>query len=195
MRRKSALLALIAALTISASPPNTDLLQSALDPNPALKAYTAAAQLNVTLHAGLPVHKVFTGTMYYNRPTQHLVLDNASGALSKYKDMRMTLPSKDEVFREYTLTSTNDDGTASQFVFAPKAANSRVKSVTVSVLDGTRLIHDVRWAYTNGSSLVLAPAFQKVSDYNLAPHEDIAARFPGYSVDATLNLTNYSFPH
>lgn len=195
MRHKIAILAFVAMCTISASPSNTDLLMSALDPNPGLNTYTAAALLNVTLHAGLPVHKTFTGTMYYNRPTQRLVLNNANGALSKYKDMRMTLPSKDEVFQEYTLTSTNDDGTTSKFVFTPKATNSRVQTVTVSVLDGTKLIHDVRWGYTNGSSLVIAPAFEKVSDYNLAPHEDITARFPGYSVDATLNLSNYTFPH
>lgn len=193
MRTKLAFLTFVLAGTISAAPASTDLLQAGLDPNPALKVYTAAALLDVTLHAGLPVHKHFTGTMYYNRPTQRLVLDNASGALSKYKDMRMTLPSKDEVFQEYTLGSTNDDGSTTRFVLAPKKQDSRVQSVAVSVNDATRLIHDVRWAYTNGSSLVITPVFDKVSDYNLASHEDIAARFPGYSVDATLNLSSYKF--
>ncbi|MBV8637773.1 MAG: hypothetical protein JO322_06775 [Candidatus Eremiobacteraeota bacterium] len=174
---------------------STALLQSALDPNPSLTAYTAAAKLDVTLHAGLPIHKTFNGTMYYNRPTQRLVLNDASGELSKYKEMRMTLPSKDEVLHEYALTSTTDDGSATHFVLAPKAENSRVKSVTVSVDDGTRLIHDVHWAYTNGSSLVIAPTFQQQNGYSVPAHEDVAARFPGYSVDAALGLTNFNFSH
>ena len=187
---------LLWALLIGAAPAtNTALLESALDPNPSLAGYTAVAKLDVTLHAGLPVHKTFNGTMYYNRPTQRLVLNDASGELSKYKDMRMTLPSKEELFREYTLTSTNDDGAATHFVLAPKAQGSRVQSVTVSVDDGTRLIHDVHWAYTNGSSLVIAPTFEKLNGYSLPAHEDVAARFPGYSVDATLGLSNFNFSH
>ncbi len=193
LRRTSGFLALVLACTISASPASTDLLQAALDPNPSLNAYTATAELDVTLHAGLPVRKRFTGTMYYNRPTERLVLDNAKGALSKYKDMRTTLPSKDEMLRDYTLLSTGDDGAVSRFVFSPKAPNGRVQSVSIAVTDATRLIHDARWKYANGSSLVITPQFENVRGYHLALREDIAARFPGYSVDATLNLSNYTF--
>lgn len=193
MQHKLAILFCVLAWTISAAPAQNALLQAALDPNPALKAYTAAAQLDVTLHAGLPVRKTFTGTMYYNRPTQRLVLDNASGALSKYKDMRMTLPSEDEIFRENTLTSTNDDGSMTHFVFTPKAQDSRVASVTLSVNDTTRLTHDVHWSYKNGSSLVIGPTFQNLQGYSVPAHEDIVARYPGYSVDATLGLKNFTF--
>jgi hypothetical protein len=179
-------------LAAAPAPPSSDLLTSAIDPNPSLTTYTATAKLDLTLHAGLPVHKTLHGTMYYNRPTQRIVLDDANGVLTKYKDMRMTLPSKDELFREYTLTSTSDDGSNTHFILTPKKQDARVATVTLSVDDGQKLIHDVRWAYKNGSSLQITPVFQKLSDYTLIAHEDVAARFPGYSVDGALALSGYT---
>jgi hypothetical protein len=178
-----------AALLMGANP---DLLQSALDPNPTLLSYTASARLSVLLHAGVPVKKTFTGTAYYKRPDQRIVLDNATGALSKYHDMTTKLPTKDEILTDYTQTSQTSDGTVTKFVLTPKKTDSRVRTLTISVDSTSRLIHEVLYSYTNGATLSIAPTFEHVGCCQLPAHEAIRARFPDYSVDGTLDLSSFS---
>jgi hypothetical protein len=73
----------------------------------------------------------------------------------------------------------------------PKKQGSRVKSLTVTVNDSTALVTHAQWLYTNGGKLDFTPTYTSVGTYRLPAKTDVAARFPGYSVDGTLTFSNY----
>jgi hypothetical protein len=168
-----------------------DLLRRAVDPNPTLTSYTASAQLSATLHVLVPVRKNISGTVYYLKPRRKIEFENVSGELARFKDLASSTPTYDEATAQYTITPLTDDGTTSTYSFVPKKAGSRVKSVTISVNDQSVLVSNAHWAYTNGGSLVFGPVYSNVGTYRLPAKVNIAARFPGYSVDGTLTFSNY----
>jgi hypothetical protein len=182
--------ALLAIAFLGAASNGFDLLQNALDPNPTLKSYVASAQLQVTLHRVVPLHKTFIGTDDYNRPDEKLVFDNATGVLSRFRELTTTLPSKAELQRDYRITSS-DDGSRSQFVANRISPEGRVRTITFTVSDTTRLLLGVLWSYSDGSSLFISPTYQIVGAYKLPAREEIRARFKGYSADGSLTLSNY----
>jgi len=53
------------------------------------------------------------------------------------------------------------------------------------------LIARAQWAYSNGGSLSFDQSYANVGQYRLPAKANIAARFPGYSVDGTLTFANY----
>lgn len=191
-----AALAVLAAVSMAAAPAaqtaSMALLQRAAGQNPTLKSYTASAQLTATLHVLVPVHKAFSGTVYYLRPNRKVEFDNVTGALSRFKDLATTTPSYADAIKQYTITPLVDDGTESTYSAVPKATDSRVKSVTLTVNDRTALVDKVVWAYTNGGSLTFDQTYAPVGIFTLPAKSDIAARFPGYSVDGTLTFSNYA---
>jgi len=79
----------------------------------------------------------------------------------------------------------------STYSLAPKKADSRVKSLTVTVNDASALVMQVRWLYTNGGQLEFTQTYTKVQQFSLPSEVNITARFPGYSVDGTLSFSNY----
>jgi hypothetical protein len=168
-----------------------DLLRRAANPNPTLDSYTASAQLSATLHAVLPVHKNLSGTVYYLKPNRQIQFENVSGPLSRFKDLASKTPTYDQAMAQYTITPLTDNGTVSTYSLVPKNSGSRVKSVTVTVNDQTALISHAQWSYTNGGSLAFDQTYGPVGTYRLPAKDDIAARFPGYSVDGTLTFSNY----
>jgi hypothetical protein len=168
-----------------------DLLRRATNPNPTLNSYTATAQLSAILHVAIPIHKSFTGTVYYLRPKRKIAFQNVSGSLSKFQNLVSSTPTYDQAVAEYTITPLTDNGTASTYSLVPKSTGSRVKSVTVSVNDQSALLTHAQWAYTNGGSLSFDQAYSNVGSYRLASTANIAARFPGYSVDGTITFSNY----
>jgi hypothetical protein len=174
-----------------AETPSLDLLRRAVNPNPTLQSYTASAQLSATLHVLIPDHKTFNGTVYYLKPKRKIEFQNVSGPLSRFKDLMSSTPTYDEVVAQYTVTPLTDNGTVSTFSAVPKKQGSRVKSVTVSVNDSSALISYVEWLYTNGGKLDFTQAYSNVGQFRLPSKTDIAARFPGYSVDGTLTYSNY----
>jgi hypothetical protein len=187
--------ALIAALGVcgaaSAPAPSLDLLQRAIDPNPTLTTYTASARLSATLHVLLPDHKTFTGVVYYLKPRRKIEFSNVPGALSRFKDLAATTPTYDEATAQYAITPVSDDGTVSTYSFVPKKPGGRVKSLTVRVDDAAALITHAQWLYTNGGKLDFDQTYERVGIFRLPAKADVAARFPGYSVDGTLTFGNY----
>ncbi|HEY2554562.1 MAG TPA: hypothetical protein VGI15_04870 [Candidatus Cybelea sp.] len=168
-----------------------DLLRRAVDPNPTLNSYTASAQLSATLHVLIPVNKNFSGTVYYLRPRRKIEFENVSGALSRFKDLASQTPSYEQAMAEYTIAPLRDDGTISTYSLVPKKPGGRVKSVMLTVTDTTALIARAQWAYSNGGSLSFDQNYTNVGQYRLPAKTNIAARFPGYSVDGTLTFANY----
>jgi hypothetical protein len=168
-----------------------DLLRRAIDPNPTLTSYTASAQLSATLHVLVPVHKTYSGTVYYLKPKRKIEFQGVSGALSKFKDLASSTPTYDEALEQYAITPLSDDGTVSMYSFVPKKTDSRVKSVTLSVDDQSALVSRADWAYTNGGKLSFEQTYTSVGDFHLASKTDIAARFPGYSVNGTITFADY----
>ena len=79
-------------------------------------------------------------------------------------------------------------GTSAGSAAAPPSLPARV---TVSVNDHTALLTHAQWAYTNGGSLSFDQTYSNVGTYRLASTANIAARFPGYSVDGTITFSNY----
>jgi hypothetical protein len=168
-----------------------DLLSRAVDPNPALNSYTASVQLSATLHVLIPVHKNFSGTVYYLRPRRKIEFENVSGALSRFKDLASQTPSYEQAMKEYTIAPLQDNGTISTYSAVPKKPGGRVKSITLTVTDATALIARAQWAYSNGGSLSFDQNYTNVGQYRLPAKTNIAARFPGYSVDGTLTFATY----
>jgi hypothetical protein len=177
-----------AAVAQSAS---LDLLKRAMDPNPTLKSYTASAQLSATLHVVIPEHKNFNGTVYYLRPKRKIEFQNVSGPLSRFKDLATSTPTYEQAMDEYTITPQTDNGSLSTFLMVPKNQGSRVKSVTLTINDATALVSRAEWLYANGGQLNVDETYQSVGTFRLPAKANIAARFPGYSVDGTLTFSNY----
>jgi hypothetical protein len=167
------------------------LLRRAVDPNPTLNSYTASAQLSATLHVVIPIHKNLSGTVYYLRPKRKVEFQNVSGELSRFKDLATQTPSYEQLMAEYTITPLTDNGTISTYSAVPKKVGGRVKSVTLTITDATALIARAQWAYSNGGALSFDQNYSSVGQYRLPAKANIAARFPGYSVDGTLTFANY----
>jgi len=169
-----------------------DLLRRAADPNPGLKTYTATAHLSATLHVLLPVQKSFEGTVYYLKPRRKISFQDVSGSLRQFKDLVTSAPTYDEATTTYTITPLADDGSDSSYSLIPKKAGSRVKSLTLFVNDRTALIDHAQWSYTNGGTLSFDESYEAIGSYRLPAKADIAARFPGYSVDGTITFSSYT---
>ncbi len=180
-----------ASTVAAAQTPSMSLLQRAANPNPTLNSYTADAQLSAILHVALPLHKSFSGTVYYLRPKRKIAFQNVFGPLSKFQNLVSATPSYDQVVAQYTVTPLSDDGGASTYSLVPKATGSRVKSVTITVNDQSALLTRAQWSYTNGGTLSFDQSYSTVGSYRLPSKADIAARFPGYSVDGTITFSNY----
>lgn len=170
---------------------STNLLQQAIDPNPALQTYVASASLGAELHAVIPVHQTFVGTVYYQKPKRKIVFSNVSGALSKFKELATSTPSYQELSADYTTTLVSDDGKISTYKLTPSQPGKRVTSLTLLIDDTSALITRAIWKYSNGGTLRFDQVYETIGDFRLPSQENIAARFPGYSVDGILKFTNY----
>lgn len=168
-----------------------DLLRRATNPNPDLNSYTGTAHLSATLHVLVPIHKEFDGTVYYLRPNRKIEFQNVSGSLSKFKDLVTSTPSYDDAMTQYTITPQADDGSQSSYLLVPKKSGSRVKSLTVLVDDQSVLIDRAQWTYTNGGTLRFDETYTTAATFHVPAAANIAARFPGYSVDGTITFANY----
>jgi|SRR5271165_4288085 len=171
--------------------PAPNLLQVATDPNPALHSYIASASLSAELRAAVPVHKTFTGSAYYLSPNEKIVFDNVSGPLSKFSQLTTVIPTYGELKAGYTISPIADDGRSSTYLLVPSTPGRRVKDVTLSVDDRAALVVRAVWTYTNGGRLTFDQTYASVGGFQLPVSEIITARFPGYSVDGTLQLSNY----
>ncbi len=179
-------------LAASATPaPTPNLLAQAMDPNPALGSYVAAATLEAELHALVPLHKTFTGTAYYQRPKQVIVFDNLPSALSRFKELASSMPTYAEASAEYAITPLSDDGKTSIYKLVPSTPGRRVKDLTLSVDDRTPTVVRAVWTYTDGGQLSVGQTYKTDGAFRLPAVERISARFPGYSVDGTLRLSHY----
>jgi hypothetical protein len=167
------------------------LLARATNPNPTLNSYTASAQLSALLHAVLPVHKTFNGSVYYLRPNRKIEFQGVPGALSRFRDLASTTPTYEQATQLYAITPLADDGTVSTYSLVPKKTGGRVKNIVVSVGDTSALLSKAQWNYTNGGTLTFGQTYMNVGSYRLPAKATISARFPGYSVDGTLTFSKY----
>jgi hypothetical protein len=188
----------VAASTIGAASPAANapapslrLLARATNPNPTLNSYTASAQLSALLHAIVPVHKTFSGTVYYLRPNRKIEFQGVPGALSRFRDLASTTPTYEQATKQYVVTPLTDNGTVSTYSLVPRKAGGRVKSVVISVSDASALLSQAQWNYTNGGTLTFGQTYTNVEGYRLPTSATISARFPDYRVDGTLTFTNY----
>jgi hypothetical protein len=183
----------VAAAIVALSTGSMALLDKALDPNPSLKNYTASVRMEVEVHSFIPARKTFTGTAFYTRPEQRVVFDNATGPLSRFREMTTNLPTKSDLLANYRVTTGGDDGTSTQFLAERIAPDARVRTITLSVDDKSGLLTDVLWSYSDGSTLNIMPHYERVRTYQLHTRDDVRARFKGYSADATLTLSDFRF--
>ena len=180
------ILMLVAVATASLA-----LLQQAANPNPALESYTATAHLSVTLHAGVPIHETFNGTVYYRKPKRKIEFQNLPRRLSRFKDMAASAPTFEEVLQEYAVTPLSDNGTESRYVLVPKNPESRIMSLEVTVNDVLALVTHAQWLYINGGELQFDQSYTRAGRFELPLSDTVVAHFPGYNVDATLSFTDY----
>jgi hypothetical protein len=178
-------------LVIAAATASISLLQRATNPNPTLNSYTASAQLSALLHAVIPIHKSFNGSVYYLRPNRKIEFQNVPNSLSKFRDLVSTTPTYEQATQEYAITPLTDDGTVSKYSLVPKKTGSRVKNVVVTIDDQSALVTTAQWNYTNGGTLQWGQTYETVGTYKLPAKATISAHFPGYSVDGTVTFSNY----
>lgn len=190
-----ATLAAVVLATVAATPApraaSMDLLARATDPNPTLISYTATAQLSALMHAVIPIHKTFPGSVYYLRPQRKIEFQGVPGPLSRFRDLASTTPTYEQAMEQYTITPLTDDGRLSTYSLVPKKTGGRVKNVVVTINDASALLDTAQWNYTNGGTLKFAQTYTNVGIYRLPAKATIDARFPGYSVDGTLTFGNY----
>ncbi|MGB8266936.1 MAG: hypothetical protein WCE44_11465 [Candidatus Velthaea sp.] len=171
--------------------PTQNLLQKAIDPNPGLHSYVAAASLAAELHAVVPLRKTFAGTDYYLRPNQKIVFDDVPGPLRRFRALASTVPTYQEVRADYTATPLSDDGTVSRYSLVPVKPDRRVSGLELTIDDRTALITRAVWSYTDGGRLSFDQKYVPVGAFRLPREETISARFPGYNVDGTLTFSDY----
>ncbi|MGA7200589.1 MAG: hypothetical protein WBX26_02070 [Candidatus Cybelea sp.] len=171
--------------------PSLRLLARATNPNPTLNSYTASAQLSALLHAIIPIHQTFSGTVYYLRPSRKIEFQGVPGALRRFKDLASTTPTYEQATQQYVITPLTDNGTVSTYSLVPKKTGGRVKNVVISIGDASALLSQAQWNYTNRGSLTFAQTYMNVGSYRLPATATISARFPDYRVDGTLTFTNY----
>jgi hypothetical protein len=194
LRRLPVLILLAAILPLGARSANTaslDVLRRAADPNPGLMSYTASAQLSAILHVLVPIHRSFSGRVYYLKPNRKIEFQNVTGQLARFKDLATSTPSFSKLRSDYTVTALGDTGTVSSYSLVPKNSGSRVKGIAITVDDASALIQHVAWSYTNGGTLQLTEYYAPVGTFQLPAKSDISARFSGYSVDGTLSFGDY----
>lgn len=175
----------------AATTPSLALLVRATNPNPTLDSYTASAQLSALVHAIVPIHKTFPGTVYYLRPSRKIEFQNVPNALSQFRDLVSTTPTYEQATQQYAITPLTDDGTLSKYSLVPKKTGSRVKTLLVTINDKSALVKTAQWNYTNGGMLTFDQTYENVGTYKLPAKATISARFPGYTVDGTLTFGNY----
>ena len=168
-----------------------DLLRRAVDPNPTLQSYIAAASLSAELRAIVPVHETFKGTVYYLKPTRKIVFEDVPGPLSRFRDLTSTTPTYDQALAEYSITPLADDGATSTYSLTPKKQGARVTNLTVIVNDTSALIEHAMWSYDDGGSLKFDQTYQTIGIFRVPVKETITARFPGYDVDGVITFSDY----
>jgi len=175
----------------NAPAPSLRLLARATNPNPTLNSYTASGQLSALLHAIVPIHETFSGTVYYLRPNRKIEFQSVPSALSRFRDLASTTPTYEQATQQYVITPLSDNGTVSTYSLVPKKAGGRVKNVVISVSDASALLSQAQWNYTNRGSLTFGQTYMSVGNYRLPATATISARFPDYRVNGTLTFTNY----
>jgi hypothetical protein len=178
------------SLLIAQVVPN-DTLSAAMDPNPRLQSYTATASLEVHLHAIIMISRHFQGTATYIRPKGTVTFDSVPRNLQNLKTLGTTSPTLDQAIALYTIALNSDDGVHAVYSFVPRDAGSRVSSLTATINDCDKLITQVAWKYRTGGTLSIQETYATVGGYHLPTTIQIVARFPGYSVDGTVLLTDY----
>ena len=179
-----------AVAVILAQALSADALATALDPNPSLSSYVAAAALDARARP-IPIHKKLSGTAYYQNHQRKIVFDNVSGILAKFKELSAAVPTYAQVQETYDISAPVDDGKLSTFTLVPKKTGTRVNKLILTIDDATKLLSRATWGYTNGSSLQFDSYYTSDGIFNLESKIDIHAKFPGYSVVGTMNLTDY----
>ena len=184
------------AVSLTAAPPaapapSLDVLRQALDPNPGLATYAAATSLSAVLHAGIAVHETFEGTAYYRKPVLKVEFRNVPPEFKRFSELDTSLPTYEEVLRDYQAAPPADDGTTYSVVLTPNKRDGRVQSLTLRVDDATRLVSQAAWAYKSGESLVMSPAYATNAEYHVFSTLAITARFDAYNVDGTLRFSDY----
>jgi hypothetical protein len=185
----SAVVALLSAAPAQTAP--LDLLHRAANPNPTLLSYTATAQLSATLHALLPVHKTFTGTVYYLKPRRKIEFQNVSGPLSRFKDLASSMPTYQQLTTDYAITPLGETGTGSSYSLIPKKTGGRVQKIVMTIDDTLALVRHLQWLYNGGGKLDVEETYTTVGTFQLPAKADIEARFPGYSVNGTILFSGY----
>jgi hypothetical protein len=186
-------IAVVVAVLVALAAPPLDLLRSAVNPNPSLQTYTAAATLQAELHAVIPVHETFVGTATYHKPVRTIDFPDVGGPLRRFRQLSNALPSYQELTTQYAIVPGADDGTSSTFVLTPTAKDARVANLTLSVDDHQTLVTKAVWLYHDGSRLTINVGYTTIAGYHLATQEHIVARFPAYSVDGDLRLSDFRF--
>lgn len=184
------LLILFAAAAVLQSA-SVDLLRSAVDPNPALRSYTATATLLARAHLLIPLQQNFTGAAYYINPKLKIVFDNVPPALAQFRSLDASVPTYADASTNYVIAPFTNDGKASTYELVPKNTGSRVKSLVITVDDDAALVTTAVWRYKNGGWLTFTQQYQTIGAYRLPSTISIVARFPGYAIDGVIQLSGY----
>ena len=97
------------------------------------------------MHAIIPIHKSYGGTVYYLRPNRKIEFQGVTGALSRFKDLATTTQTYEQLMQQYDVTPLTDNGTVSTYSLAPKKTGGRVKHVVVTIGDKRPVLRTAVW--------------------------------------------------
>jgi hypothetical protein len=178
------MIALLAAVAL------LDLLRAAMDPTPALRSYVATATLVAQARSPVPIRQTLHGTAYYERRQRAVVFERVPRALAQFRQLTMTIPSYADAVAAYRIEPGLDDGRSSSYTLVPRAPG-RLTSIALTVDDAERLVGRVTWTYSDGSRLTVRTTYIVVDGNHVPASEDVAARFTGAVVDATMTFSDY----
>jgi outer membrane lipoprotein-sorting protein len=162
-----------------------------------LNSYQVPVTINAHVRVGilsLPVR--MTGTQYFRAPDQQaLHLDNPPSFARSLGNTLSTMGTPQTWLRDYAVgnpaVEPHGHHTAYVLVGTPNHSG-RVRSMTMWVSATTYVVESVAFAYNNGASLkVTFTHHHGISQYHLPRTAMVAAKFPGYSGDATINYGTY----
>jgi hypothetical protein len=190
-RTLAALAPVLGSILLSTGEPSKQaLLLNALDPNPALRSYTASVSLTIELHVLVPIRRTFAGTAYYDRPNRKIVFDSISGPLRRFRELSTTLPTRDDVLTDYAVSEPVDDGSETTYVLTP-SGGGHVRQLTIHIDDRTSLAGEAEWDYDSGGHLDVRLRYLRLGLFRVPQEENISASFPAYHADGVLRLSNY----
>ena len=199
--KRLVLSALIAALTIGASPraavaaeaqaQNSDLFHRMMQVNAHLRSYKADLHADVALKTFPYLSPSLEGNVYYKQPDkQAVVFDTVPALAAQFKKVYPRLEPPAQWPSLYTMSLLGDERGTTTFRLVPRK-HGRVSHLDVKADDSTATVRSMTWTYEDGGFVTFDETVQKQNDNYLVKSMNGHVELPAYKADVVLAYSNY----